>query len=226
MRNLDADVLVVGGGLGGCAAALAAARRGVRVVLTEEFDWLGGQLTSQAVPPDEHPWIEWTGATATYHALRGAIRDLYRRNHPLTDAARARRDLNPGAGWVSKLCAEPRVAVLALEAALAPHRASGRLLVLQPFRPVAADVDGDRVRAVELEDRAGGERVVVQARYVVDATETGDLLPLTRTEYVTGSESRDATGEPSAPAPTTIALAAFSRSCAAPLHSGMTSWRE
>jgi hypothetical protein len=34
---------------------------------------------------------------------------------------------------------------------------------------------------------------------VIDATETGELLPLTGTEYVTGFESRAETGEPSAP---------------------------
>jgi NADPH-dependent 2,4-dienoyl-CoA reductase/sulfur reductase-like enzyme len=56
--GLRCDVAVIGGGTGGVAAALAAARNGMRVVLTEETHWVGGQLTSQAVPPDEHAWIE------------------------------------------------------------------------------------------------------------------------------------------------------------------------
>ncbi|RIV10366.1 FAD-dependent oxidoreductase, partial [Klebsiella pneumoniae] len=51
---MRADILVVGGGLGGVAAALGAARSGKRVIMTEEYDWIGGQLTSQAVPSDEH----------------------------------------------------------------------------------------------------------------------------------------------------------------------------
>ena len=69
-RELAVDVAVIGGGLGGVAAALAAARAGRRVLLTEESDWLGGQLTSQAVPPDEHPWIEQFGCPASYRTLR------------------------------------------------------------------------------------------------------------------------------------------------------------
>jgi NADPH-dependent 2,4-dienoyl-CoA reductase/sulfur reductase-like enzyme len=55
MDVIRTDVAIIGGGLGACAAALAAARSGRRVVLTEETHWIGGQLTNQAVPPDEHP---------------------------------------------------------------------------------------------------------------------------------------------------------------------------
>ncbi|MEV6104292.1 FAD-dependent oxidoreductase [Streptomyces sp. NPDC051940] len=196
---MQADVLVVGGGTGGVAAALAALRAGRTVILTEEYDWLGGQLTSQAVPPDEHTWIEQFGATASYRALRDGIRDHYRRHYPLTAAARARRDLNPGAGWVSRLCHEPRVSLAVIDAMLAPYRGSGRLTVLQPYRPMAADTDGDRVSAVTLAHRDTGERITATAAYVLDATETGELLPLTGTEYVTGFEAQSDTGEPSAP---------------------------
>jgi NADPH-dependent 2,4-dienoyl-CoA reductase/sulfur reductase-like enzyme len=46
------------------AAALAASDMGCLVVVTEAGSQLGGQLTSQAVPPDEHPWVEGTGTTA------------------------------------------------------------------------------------------------------------------------------------------------------------------
>src|SRR5919197_1995945 len=104
-------VLVVGGGLGGVAAAIAAADRGARVLLTEETGWLGGQLTAQAVPLDEHPWIERFGCTARYRALRDGIRAHYRERYPLTAAARARPDLNPGSATVSRLSCEPRAAL-------------------------------------------------------------------------------------------------------------------
>src|SRR5262249_1987223 len=72
-REVGAEVVIVGGGLGGCAAALAALRNGRTVVLTEPTDWIGGQLTQQAVPPDEHPWIERFGGNASYAALRRGI---------------------------------------------------------------------------------------------------------------------------------------------------------
>ncbi|GGN10487.1 FAD-dependent oxidoreductase [Streptomyces fuscichromogenes] len=193
-----ADLLVVGGGLGGVAAAPAALDRGRTVLLTEETDRIGGQLTSQGVPPDEHAWIEQFGATRTYRALRDAIREHYRTWYPLTEEARRRRYLDPGEGRVSALCHEPRVAAAVLAAMVAPYVAAGRLRILYRHRPVAAAVDGDRVRAVVVEG-PDGTRAEVSAPFVLDATELGDLLPLTGTEHVTGFESRRDTGEPSAP---------------------------
>ncbi|MCL6508704.1 MAG: FAD-dependent oxidoreductase, partial [Bryobacteraceae bacterium] len=137
-RELRCDVAVIGGGTGGCAAALAALRNGMSVILTEETDWIGGQLTAQAVPPDEHPWIESFGSTALYRAFRRAVRAYYRRHYPLTPEARARETLNPGDGSVSRLCHEPRVSLAVLEAMLAPYLGGGRLTVLLRHRPVGA----------------------------------------------------------------------------------------
>ncbi len=166
----ETDVLVVGGGLGGVAGALAALRLGRRVVLTEETDWIGGQLTAQAVPPDEHPWIEEMGCTASYRQLRNGIRGFYRRNYTLTAGSRYREHLNPGDGLVSRLCHEPRVALAVLEGMLVPYCSGRRLRVLLSHRPVAAACEGDLITAVTLLDEETGEILTVHARYVLDAT--------------------------------------------------------
>lgn len=199
MQNQQTDILIIGGGIGGCAAALAAAEAGCRVILTEESDWIGGQMTAQAVPPDEHGWIERCGCTASYRRFRDGVRDYYRRHYPLTEAARSAKYLNPGNGWVSPLCHEPRVALAVLEAMLAPLVSSGRLTILREHRAVAADVSGDKIRAVTLRDLVTGCERTIDAAYFLDATETGELLPLTGAESVTGFESQRMTGEPGAP---------------------------
>src|SRR5680860_969057 len=177
MPEIRVDVAVIGGGLGGVAAALAAAGAGWTVLLSEESDWLGGQLTSQAVPPDEHPWIEQFGCTAGYRRLRDGMRDHYRRWYPLSNDAQRQRYLNPGLGAVSSICVEPRVGVAVIDAMLAAEQSSGRLRILLEHRPVAATTEFDKVTSVTLEDRQS-RRVAVVASYVLDATETGDLLEL------------------------------------------------
>ena len=168
---------MVGGGLGGCAAALAALNAGRTVVLSEETDWVGGQSTAQAVPPDENPWVETFGATRRYQDYRNRVRDYYRRNYPLTDAARSAAHLNPGGGGVSRICHEPRVSLAALLEMLAPHASSGRLTLLTRHLPVSADTQGDRVRGVLLRSLETGNDLVVEGDYYLDATETGALLP-------------------------------------------------
>ena len=50
-RCLEYDVCVVGGGLGGASAAIAAARKGASVALIEETGILGGQGTMGIVTP-------------------------------------------------------------------------------------------------------------------------------------------------------------------------------
>ena len=78
-QEIECDILVLGGGLGGCAAAIRAARLGYRVCLTEENPWLGGQCTSQGVSAlDEHQYIESCGATSLYYEFRESIRGHYR----------------------------------------------------------------------------------------------------------------------------------------------------
>lgn len=196
--ELRTEILIVGGGLGGVAGALAAARLGRRVILTEETDWIGGQLTAQAVPPDEHPWIEAIGATATYRRLRVAIRDYYRRNYPLTPEARFDAKLNPGQGYVSSICHEPRVGLAALFELLAPFIARRRIEIFEDRKPVAAYYDGDRVKAVRFLNTDTGEELIVHADYFLDATELGELLPLANVEHVIGAESQAETGEPHA----------------------------
>lgn len=198
-RDLRADVAILGASTGGVAAALAALRNGMRVVLTEETDWVGGQLTSQLVPPDEHPWVENFGGTQLYRQYRRAVRQYYRDHYPLTAEARAREHLNPGDGSVSRITHEPPVSLHVLEALLAPWISAGQLTVLLQHKPLKADVNGDRIRAVTVKSLATGRELTLTAPYFIDATELGDLFPLTKTEYVVGFESKKQTGEPHAP---------------------------
>lgn len=199
MTELHPDLAVIGAGLGGISAAVTAAELGLRVVLTCEHHVLGGQLTTQAVPPDEHGWIEEPTTSPSYTRLRRMTREYYRRNYPLRDGVREDPLLNPGRGRVSRLCAEPRAFAAVFEELLAPYIVSGRITVLRGYEPVAASVEGDTVSAVMVRRLATSEDTVITAPLYVDATELGDLLELAGVEHVVGTESVAETGELHAP---------------------------
>ncbi|MCM3399987.1 FAD-dependent oxidoreductase [Oceanobacillus profundus] len=199
MRKEAADVIVVGGSLGGCIAALSVAKMGLSVMLTEETDWIGGQLTSQAVPPDEHPWIEEFGCTTTYRHFRNRVRDYYKQNYALTEKAMKEERLNPGNAWVSRLSHEPKVALQVLEDMLAPYVNSGKLRILLNHKPIDVQTSSEVIESVVIRDNVKGELAELTGNYFLDATECGDVLPLAGVEYVIGAESQKETGEPHAP---------------------------
>lgn len=192
---LRADLVIAGGGLGGCAAAHAALRNGLTVIMTEETDWIGGQLTQQGVPPDEHKWIEKYGATALYREFRTAVRNYYRDNYPLSEQAVAAPLLNPGNAMVSALSHEPKVALRVLEQMFDPYVSARKLVILREYRAVDATTNGNMVKSLFVVSSRDGNKKQLEGGYFVDATELGDLLPMTGTSYVTGAESKEETGE-------------------------------
>ena len=138
---IECEILIVGGGTGGVAAALAAARRGRKVHLLEETDWIGGQLTSQGVSAlDEHEHIENFGGTASYYTLRNALRDHYRVH---ANAAGKQPYFNPGNCWVTRVAFEPKVALAAMLALLQPHIEAGRVVLHLRSKAAAAEVADD-----------------------------------------------------------------------------------
>ncbi len=187
-------VLIVGGSFGGVSAALSCAKSGVHCCLVAQGDWLGGQATAQGVPLDEHPWIEHYGCTRSYREFRNRVRAYYRRNYRLTREALDDPTLNPGACWVSALGYEPKAGLAVLWEMLQPYVSAGMIEILRGWSICSAETDHDRVRCVSFEKEAVS--MVVSAEYVLDATETGELLPLTGTEYRVGAESVAQTGEP------------------------------
>ena len=191
--GLTADVVIIGAGTGGVAAALAAAERGLSVVLTDEMPLPGGQLTSQGVPPDEHQWIEEQGAPASYRAFRRRVRSVYARQWNETADS-----LNPGACGVSRICHAPSVAAEVLVEMLQAH--GQRIRFMPQSVPEVAGGHRDHIDVIQMRSLVNGSTFLLEAPLFIDATERGDLLPLTGAEYVTGSEGQAAFGEPNATA--------------------------
>ena len=77
-HNLHCDVLVVGAGPAGLAAALVAARTGTRVVLVDQGTELGGSLLAERVNIDGQPGTAWVERVAAELAAADQVRILRR----------------------------------------------------------------------------------------------------------------------------------------------------
>lgn len=197
---LDTDVLVVGGGAGGVSAALAATRNGSSVVMLEETDWPGGQFTSQGVScPDEHSFIE-TVANTSLAAFRRLVREYYSLGYRLSEKGRAMKYLNPGYGWVSPLCHEPRAGVAAIDQLLKPAVDSGKLRVFLNTSVTTVSASRGTVREVTAvrasgQDSTTSDVITIRPRYVIEATPLGDFLEMAGVPFSVGLESKAQTGE-------------------------------
>jgi hypothetical protein len=175
-----------------------------RVLLIEESKWIGGQLTSQAVPPDEHAFIESFGATKTYQAFRKRVRDYMKLHFPVKEHVKTLKYWNPGHASVTRLSAPPIVFLHILNEMLIPFLSNGNLSILTEYKIKSAKTNLDMIEMIEIEHTQTKEKINIEATYFLDATDQGELLPLTKTEYVQGRESFSDTEEKS-----TLATADF-----------------
>jgi hypothetical protein len=93
---VECELLIVGGGLAGTAAAYESLLMGHTVCMTELTDWVGGQISSQ-------------GTTALDESREQRRRLFYSRGYKeLRDRVEAKYgELNPGQCWVSASCFLP-----------------------------------------------------------------------------------------------------------------------
>lgn len=175
METIVTDILVIGGGVGGTAAAIQAARRGAQVILVSEFPWLGGMLTSAGVSvPDGNELESWqTGLWGSF--LRS-----------LTQG-------QPGGlhhSWVSFFSYQPAIgaAIFAQWVSAVPN-----LTWLVGGKPLEVLREGDRIGGAVFQDYR------IRATLTLDGTELGDCLALGNVPHRWGWEAQEIWQEPSAP---------------------------
>ncbi len=176
-------VCVYGATPGGIAAALAAAKSGVPVLLVEPTARVGGLLTSGLSHTDYHTVESLTGSflefsrrvKAHYVATYGA------------DSAQV-KDCHEG------VFGEPKVNLLVLEAMLAEQAG---ITVRRNLPLVSVQVKGRRL--VSARFGKGETAMEVGALVFIDGSYEGDLMAAAGVKYHVGREGRDQYGESLAP---------------------------
>lgn len=170
----ETDVLVVGGGPAGLAAALGASATGARVVLTERYGFLGGNATAALVTP-----------LMSFHTQRPS---LERRTNQLMPG-----DHGPGEPVIAGVLEFFLRRLVQAGGAIPPSLKTGYVVPFDPeifkfvaldllneagvrflFHALATDVeDAPKVRGVVFETKSGP--LVIEARAIVDCTGDGDV---------------------------------------------------
>lgn len=173
------DVLVVGGGTSGTAAALQSSRMGVRTAMVEAGPWLGGMLTSAGV-----------SAIDGNYRLRGGIFGEF------CDSLAGRYGgyENLQTGWVSNILFEPHVGNEVLQQMVAAEK---NLDVCYGLECVDVQHVGGKWRVTFRNDR--GRRIRFVSNVLIDATELGDVAAMCGVPSRIGMDSRSLTGESIAP---------------------------
>lgn len=176
-QKLQPDVLVVGGGIGGTAAAIQAARMGVRVVLVEEGPWLGGMLSAAGVSAID-------GNHELPSGIWGEFRAAIYRHYGGPDKV--------ATGWVSNTQFEPHVGDSILKSMA---RAEKNLYIAHGYRLSAVKSAGNRLTGASFTDLHSGKTLQVHAKCIIDATELGDVMAMAKVPYSLGMEAGSTTGE-------------------------------
>ena len=172
----ETDVVVVGGGPAGFAAAVAAARQGVKVALVERYGSLGGLFTNGmvlimlATSRQDTPRGRWTLVT------RGICEEFMKRARAL-GADVSNLDPEPTSTRHIQPTVDPEGAKYLMDEMIAEAK------VDMFFHSWGVDViqSGNRVLGVVFESKQG--RQAILAKQVVDCTGDGDMFFAAGAEY-------------------------------------------
>ena len=164
------DVIVVGGGPGGCAAAISAAREGAKTLLIEAMGQLGGMGTAGMVPA----WCPFSdGEKIIYRGLAEKIFEASRKGVP--------HERKQKMNWVS---INPEYLMTVYDQMVTGSGA--RVLFFSRVAAVEKAAD-ETVDAIIVANKSG--LVAFKAKVFIDATGDGDLAAWAGASFKRGDDS-------------------------------------
>lgn len=177
-RTVETDVLVIGGGVGGTAAAIQSARMGVKTILVESTTMLGGMLTAAGVSCTDGNDLLPSGM---WEEFRQALYKHYGVNRLNT-------------GWVSNTNFEPRVGDSIFKSWAAKEL---NLTVYYGYNFRTVEKRAERVTAAGFisVDKNNRQGLYIRAKIIIDATELGDVFAKAGAAYDLGMDDPVTSGE-------------------------------
>lgn len=179
-KDIDTELLIIGGGASGTAAGIQAARMGVDAVIVEESTWLGGMLTSAGVSCID-------GNSRMPSGFFGEFRDSLANIYGGYE--------NMKTNWVASYSFEPSVGNALLHRMV--DREADHLTAIFESRLQSLQQTDEGWTAVIVD--ASGKKTTIRARILIDGTEFGDVAKLAGVGYDLGMENGRLTGEDIAP---------------------------
>lgn len=204
IRNFyEAEFVVLGGGLGGIAAALAICSSGRSAYLIEETGSIAGCFSEPGVQayPDNQ-LVDRAGTSKLYREFREGLRAWYEKSgQAQPDAPDDVRTVFANLG-MENFCFSSEAALTVIDDLLKKNIENGRITVLKRCKVAKVTKYNDRVASILIIDLDGHAVDQVVGWGFIDATEHGDLFPLAGIRYVAGAEGKAETDEPHASAQT------------------------
>ncbi|MFH5925047.1 FAD-dependent oxidoreductase [Roseomonas sp. SXEYE001] len=173
VTTLEADILVVGGGMAGTVAAIAAARAGADVLLVERFGFLGGAATAAAVGQ----FVGWE--TRSGRRMVGGIAEEIVQRLQVIDGSDGHSHFIMSTGHrMDRVCYDPELLKPVLDTMAA--EAGVRLLFHSAL--LGVDRQGETINAVRILTKAGPW--AIRAKVVIDASGDLDLLASAGAEFL------------------------------------------
>ncbi len=178
LSEIETPILIIGGGASGVTAGLQASRLGIKTLIVEETDWLGGMLTSAGVSAIDGNHFLPSGLWGEF---RQKLYDYY--GGP--DSVET--------GWVSKTLFEANVGnrILKEMAAASPNLS---IWYQSRFSSIKKTKTGWDVTVIK-----GKKEYLIHAGVVIDCTELGDIMATAGANFFVGMDSKSRTGEKYAP---------------------------
>jgi len=173
------NVVIIGGGTSGISAGIQSARMGIKTLIVEQYDWLGGMLTAAGVSAFDGNyklkggfWSEFRDSLNSYYGGENALKT----------------------GWVSSILFEPSVGNKIFRTIAAKEK---NLNIWYRSLPVSYSKLDDNTWEIEI--KKDGKAKKINAKIIIDATELGDVAKELGVRYDVGMDSRLITGESIAP---------------------------